>query len=342
MTIQPLSPPVRDIDVTQPIGMALDHVQRMLFRPFDLSKWIIVGFCAWLAGLGESGGTGLGFHQGFNGQGNNGAPVAEQFRQMFDRVSLYVMANLNWIIPLAAFLFVAMLSIGLLILWLNSRGKFMFLHCVALDRAEVEIPWTQYSAQGNSLFWFRLVLHLFSLIISLPLIFFLVIDIIQMVKNGTPDVVGVLAAVGLGMGLFLLGLLLTLARKFTTDFVVPLMYLRGGKCTTAWGEFWRLLTANPGQFALYILFQIVLAIVICVLVLAVVLVTCCIAGCLMAIPFIGTVLLLPILIFKRSYSLFYLAQYGPEYDVFPAPAAVPAPAAPPTDGSIPPIGPLGT
>ena len=70
-------------------------------------------------------------------------------------------------------------------------------------------------------------------------------------------------------------------------------------------------------------------------------VTCCTAGCLMAIPFIGTVLLLPILIFKRSYSLFYLAQYGPEYDVFPAPAAVPAPTAQPTDGSIPPIGPLG-
>ena len=102
MTIQPLSPPVRDIDVAKPVGLALDHVQRMLFRPFDLSKWIIVGFCAWLAGLGESGGTGLGFHQGFNGQGNNGAPVAEQFRQMFDRVSLYVMANLDWIIPLAA------------------------------------------------------------------------------------------------------------------------------------------------------------------------------------------------------------------------------------------------
>ena len=51
------------------------------------------------------------------------------------------------------------------------------------------------------------------------------------------------------------------------------------------------------------------------LVLAVVLVTCCCAGCLLLLPFIGTVLLLPVLVFKRAYPLYYLAQYG--YDVFP-------------------------
>jgi hypothetical protein len=38
----------------------------------------------------------------------------------------------------------------------------------------------------------------------------------------------------------------------------------------------------------------------------------------MIIPYLGTVLLLPILVFKRAYSLHYLAQYGPQYDVFPS------------------------
>ena len=33
-------------------------------------------------------------------------------------------------------------------------------------------------------------------------------------------------------------------------------------------------------------------------------------------------LLLPVLAFKRSYSLYYLAQYGREYDVFPQSASV--------------------
>jgi len=66
------------------------------------------------------------------------------------------------------------------------------------------------------------------------------------------------------------------------------------------------------------------------IVVAAVLVTCCIAGCLLALPYLGTVLLLPVLVFKRGYSIHYLAQYGPDYDVFapgePPVATVPAPS----------------
>jgi hypothetical protein len=35
----------------------------------------------------------------------------------------------------------------------------------------------------------------------------------------------------------------------------------------------------------------------------------------MVIPYVGTVALLPILAFKRAYSLYYLAQFGSKYDV---------------------------
>jgi len=58
------------------------------------------------------------------------------------------------------------------------------------------------------------------------------------------------------------------------------------------------------------------------------LVTCCIAGCLFALPYLGTVFLLPILVFERAYSLHYLAQFGPDYDVF-APPATGVPGLPP-------------
>jgi len=78
----------------------------------------------------------------------------------------------------------------------------------------------------------------------------------------------------------------------------------------------RLLTGNLGHFILYFLFQIILGLAIGVLVLTAVLATCCILGCALAIPFLGTVLKLPIHVFRRSYSLYYLAQYGEEYDVF--------------------------
>jgi hypothetical protein len=38
--------------------------------------------------------------------------------------------------------------------------------------------------------------------------------------------------------------------------------------------------------------------------------------CLFSIPYIGTVILLPVFVFKRAYSLMYLRQYGLEFDVF--------------------------
>jgi hypothetical protein len=102
------------------------------------------------------------------------------------------------------------------------------------------------------------------------------------------------------------------------------MYLRGGGCLAAWREFGTLLAENFWKFALYVVFLLLLNMVIAALVLLVILVTCCIAGCLMALPFVGTVLLLPVLIFQRAYPLDYLAQYGAQYDVFP-PAPVPPP-----------------
>ena len=85
-----------------------------------------------------------------------------------------------------------------------------------------------------------------------------------------------------------------LIRKLTTDFVVPIMYLRGNRCLEAWREFRQLLGANFGGFALYLLFQIVIELVLGVMILAVVIVTCCIAGCYPRIPYIGAVLLLPL------------------------------------------------
>ncbi len=116
-----------------------------------------------------------------------------------------------------------------------------------------------------------------------------------------------------------------LIHRFLIDFVVPLMFLRGGSCLSAWSEFFALVTAHFWNFVLYLLFCIVLNMAIGVIVLMAILLTCCIAGCLMALPFLGTVLLLPVLVFKRAYPLYYLAQYGPQYDVFPPPSAPPMP-----------------
>jgi len=221
-------------------------------------------------------------------------------------------------------------AVWMLVLWLSRRGKFMFLHCVALDKAEVVEPWSKFAGAANSLFRFRILMGLIGMVLLLPLLAFIALAILRMVLQGGPDVTGVMTAVVLGLMFMFVAVLLAVIHKFMVDFVVPIMFLRRNKCWDAWKELLGLVSAHLGVFVLYILFQIVMGMAIGALIIMAVLVTCCIAGCLMALPFLGTVLLLPVLVFKRSYSLSFLAQFGPEYNVFPpAPPTRPSPGLPP-------------
>ena len=202
----------------------------------------------------------------------------------------------------------------------------LVLHCVALDRAEVAAPWSRYEREANSLFWFRLALGLCSMLLLLPLLAVIALLIVRMVLRGEADAGGIILAAGFGTLCLFLVILLAAIRKFMADFVVPLQYLRGTGCFAAWREFLKLLAGHPGVFTLYLLFQLVLGLAIGIIIVMAMLLTCCLAFCVMIIPYVGTVLLLPVLVFKQSYPLYFLRQFGPGYNVFP-PGAAAAPAA---------------
>ena len=301
------------VSVTLPVSLALDRVKLLLFQPFDLGRWFVIGFCAWLAHLGEQG-----FHANFTGGWSDRRGSA---RHAFEQARDYVMSNLHWLVPLVAGVVIVCVILGLVFLWLNCRGKFMFLHCVALNKAEVSVPWHKFAREGNSLFWFRFILGLIGCVLILPLLALAGLAVFTMVAHHGPRVGAILGLIAVILMLIVVAIILGLIGKFTTDFVVPIMFLRGRNSREGWVELLSLLSAHAGGFVLYVLFQIVLGLAMGMIVLLVVIVTCCCAGCLLAIPYLGTVLLLPILAFKRTYSLYYLAQYGREYDVFPQPAS---------------------
>lgn len=221
-----------------------------------------------------------------------------------------------WIIPVALTVVVLIVVLWLVFTWLSSRGRFMFLHCVAENKAEVKIPWTKFRQHANSLFLFRIILGLIGFAaIGLPIL--LTIACIAMIIAGDGAVViGILGCVIMGLIIIAISIAFAVIGKFTTDFVVPIMFLRTTSCIAGWREFLIILSVNKARFALYILFQIVIALAIGAIVLTAIFVTCCCAACILAIPYIGTVLMLPVLVFKRAYSLLYLGQYGSEFDVF--------------------------
>jgi hypothetical protein len=100
------------------------------------------------------------------------------------------------------------------------------------------------------------------------------------------------------------------------EFVVPILYRQRRGVLAAWGTFLRLASAHFGEFLLFLLLRLVVGFACGLAVILLVLLTCCLAGCLLILPYIGTVLMLPILVLERSMSLRFLAQFGREHDVF--------------------------
>jgi hypothetical protein len=301
------------VSVLDPVEEAFGRVKLVLFKPFDLGKWFVIGFCAWLAYLGQGGG---------GGGGNFRMPSGQGPCRSIEPVKDFVLANLFWIVPTVIFVLTVAILIGLLIVWLSSRGRFMFLHCVALNKAEVKVPWDKYRREGNSLFVFRVVVGLIYFAAMIILIALLVAFIVVPASRSNLSGIGIALILSIFVPVFFVMVIaFVLISKFTKDFVVPIMYLRTSSCVEAWREFLGILSGNKCRFLLYILFQIVIGIATAMIVVAAAMVTCCCACCILAIPYIGTVLFLPVLIFKRAYSLFYFRQYGAQFDVFVPEAA---------------------
>jgi hypothetical protein len=294
------------VSVIDPIGSAIEQVRLMLFRPFDLSKWLVIGFCAWLAYLGQGGG-GPGFNYTFH---DHGAPNLAHVKEV-------LLANLPWIIIGAAIVIPLFIIIGLVFCWLSSRGRFMFVHCIAGNRAEVAIPWNKFARHANSLFLFRIVVWLIGMVVvglpvALGILAFATMSVANLVAAAVSGLlVAILVAVAIAIVVIVIA-------KFTTDFVVPIMLLRTASCLAGWREFLALLGSNKARMVLYILFQIVISLVIFFIIASICLIgcCCCCASLLLLVPYVGTVILLPIFVFKRAYSLFYLRQFGAQFDVF--------------------------
>jgi len=302
-----------NVSVIDPIGPAFERVKTILFRPFDFGKWFVIGFCAWLAYLGSGGGGGGG--GGGNGRGGRGS---YEVKEGLGEAKHFVMENLAWIIPVAILAVAVGIVLWLVFTWLSSRGRFMFLHCVAHNKAEVSTPWTKFRQHANSLFLFRIVLGLISfVVIGLPILL-AVGCIVMMIAGDGALAIGILGGILIGLIFLVSSIIFALISKFTMDFVVPIMFLRTTSCTAGWREFLTILSVNKARFALYILFQIVIGMVIGTIKFMGFCLGCCLCGIglILLIPYIGTVILLPLPVFTRSYSLLYLKQYGPDFEVF--------------------------
>ena len=99
--------------------------------------------------------------------------------------------------------------------------------------------------------------------------------------------------------------------------MVPTMYLKRVRAIEGWKIAWnQLLNGHVGSFMLLILimFLVVLGIGASTVALYAFCATCCIA----ALPYVSSVLFLPITVFFVCYALCYIQQFGIEWKFFKA------------------------
>jgi len=308
------------IKLTDPAKRAWERMVLILFRPFNIGKWFALGFSAWLASLGEGGGSFNTGGGGGSGSGTGGdvsvdgmltgmeeawAPVREFFQQYGGIV-----------IAVVAVVVLAMVALGIVFLWLRSRGKFMLLDNVLRNQAEVTEPWRMWKQHANSLFRWSLGYGIVCLVITLGLLGLSWPLVIKPCVEARAFVSASAGGIATIILLFLVfGMVTFYISRFLNDFIMPIMYRHDLTATEAWRKFLGLYHANIGRFLVYGLFVMVLQMCAGVAILAAVLVTCFIAGCLMGIPYLGAVLLLPVTVFFRLYGVEYLAQYGGDFVV---------------------------
>jgi len=292
-------------------GRAWDRMKKILFQPFDINKWFVLGFTAFLAGLLDGGGgSGSG---GRKGSHMDWGDVANFPSNAWD----WLMDHSIWF-SLILFGVIFLFALIIVLNWLSSRGKFMFLDNVVYNRAEVTRPWNEFKDLGNSLFVWRLIYGfiVFFVLISLLILFFLSFQSIYHSRFPRP-LTGFTVA-GMVLVLLTFFVITSYISAFLDGFVVPIMYKHKVTATRAWGRFLPLLAKYFWYFILYGIIVFFLIIVVIITVILFGFMTCCVGFLLLIIPYIGSVIMLPVSVTFRAFSVEFLEQFGEEYKIFPA------------------------
>lgn len=279
-------------------------MKKILFQPFDLKKWLVIGFAAFLASL--SGGlTSPSNPLSRWGAREDNKAIAESFHDIWPEGQMEW-----WLIALIVVGALIILALVLLLLWVGAHGRFILADCIVRNRAAIVVPWKEFHAEANSYF-------VFSVLAFLALITFAIVGVIglalPLILRGEGSRPGTALLITFGVFLFVIACL-AFGFALILQLMIPVMYRRRCGAVDAFRQTLRLITAYPGPVLLYMLFFLVLVIAAALISCAVTCATCCIA----AIPYVGSVILLPVSVTLNAFSLLFLRQFGSDYDVWAA------------------------
>jgi len=192
-------------------------------------------------------------------------------------------------------------------------------------------PWREYRKEGNSYFLFLLGV-MFAVLLLTGLMLASVVGL-GWLKQGAAET-GSITSIGLLVFLCVFWIAIVIVVSIATYFMVPVMYRKRCRALEALHDVTLLISRHLGSFFLLCLFGIVLLLAVLMIGAIVTCATCCLA----AIPYVGTVILLPLFVCLRAFGLVFLRQFGPDYDVwmsFMPPEFLPILSGPPPAAPVP-------
>ena len=113
----------------EPLSRAWDRTRVILWQPFDLANWLLLAFAAWVAGLTTDTGTVAATRGDSNDYGRH---AWSGFENAWEEVA----ASAIWL-PLIVLGIMFGIAFAVLLLWVTSRFKFIYLEGVVRGRAEI-------------------------------------------------------------------------------------------------------------------------------------------------------------------------------------------------------------
>lgn len=307
---------------------AFRKMKTTLFSPFSLPLWFTLAFPAFLATLDSGGGFGFHFIQ----------PDARK------SATSMITDHFTAFLILLAVLILLGLALTLLFYWLSSRGRFLFLDMLVrgADAERLGSRWRRFQAPAASFFRIKLGFflgHVFCALLAIPgllpftgpvvnafaekellphtpwLNYNMIPPELQPLCLGGAGALVAIAFLG-SLGLFILNI-------FFHDYGALLMYRKGVSGGVALLATLEAVRKEPFRFLKYLLLLILIQILASLAILAFLIVTCCCIGYfLLLIPYISTVVLLPILYTRWQFILEYFGDPGiRSAEVSPPPAA---------------------
>jgi hypothetical protein len=289
------------------LSLAWRRTGGLLWRPFDAKTWFVLAFAQFLAALPPD----LWGGGGGSGSGRDWSRTGRDLESAWERL----MAG-GLILGLLAFGVLLLLILVLALLWVSSRGKFVFLDDVVHRRALIIHPWREFRREGNSLFLFTIGFF-FAACLAVAMAVATVVSTVGLgflLRGEALKITAVAVIAGSFVGLLFVAL--AYAAFFLSAFVVPIMHRYRLGAVDAWGRFLGLFRSRPLPFLVVGLVVITAFAVFGIWALMFGFMTCCIGFVLLMTPYLSNVVLLPLTVLYRSFTLEFLAQF--DGDLLPA------------------------